>query len=78
MTHLSDYEDATGQMEAAQAEVKRLGDVRARAMFAHYEQTGLSYGKIAEQVGTSRKNVQKLVERGRELIASEASSPRQG
>lgn len=78
MTPLDEYTAATEQMEAAQAEVKRLGDVRARAMLAHYEKTGLSYGKIAVQVGLSRGKVQNLIERGRELVASEASSPRQG
>lgn len=78
MSHLDDYRAATEQMERAQEEVKRLGDVRARAMLAHYTESGLSYGKIAEQVGGSRGNVQKLVERGQELVASEVSSPRQG
>jgi DNA-directed RNA polymerase specialized sigma24 family protein len=74
---LDEYTAATGQMEAAQAEVKRLGDVRARAL-ARLNAEGQSYEKIAGQVGTSRKNVQKLVERGRILLASETSSPRQG
>lgn len=65
MNPLDEYTAATKQMEQAQAEVKRLGDARARAMLAHYEETGLSYGKIADQVGVSRGKVQQLVERGR-------------
>ena len=77
MNPLNEYAAATTQMEAAQAEVKRLGDVRARAL-AQLNAEGQSYEKIAGHVGTSRKNVQKLVERGRDLLASESSSPRQG
>lgn len=66
MTCLETYTAATEQMEKAQAEVRRLGDVRAQAL-AQLNAEGQSYGKIAEKVGTSRKNVQKLVERGRKI-----------
>lgn len=77
MNPLDEYAAATKQMEQAQAEVKRLGDARARAL-AQLNAEGLSYGKIAAQVGISRGKVQNLVERGQDLLASEASSPRQG
>lgn len=66
MNPLDEYTDATARVEAAQAEVKKYGDVRARTL-AKLNADGWSYGKIAKAVGLSRGKVQKLVERGREL-----------
>ena len=68
----------TRQQNAAQAEVDRIGAERARLLAAFHTETGLSYANIGAEVGLSRGTVQHLVERGRDLLASESSSPRQG
>ncbi|QVJ03094.1 hypothetical protein KGD82_13750 [Nocardiopsis eucommiae] len=66
MNPLDEYNEATTRSEAAQAELKKHGDARARAL-AKLNEAGWSYGKIAGEVGLSRGKVQNLVERGREL-----------
>lgn len=68
----------TAEQSAAQAEVDRIGVARARLLARIHAKAGLSYAKIGALVGLKRGTVQQLVERGRELVASEVSSPRQG
>lgn len=72
------FQSLTAEQNAAQAEVDRIGAERARLLARVHTETGLSFAKIGALVGLKRGTVQQLVERGRELVASETSSPRPG
>jgi len=72
------FNDLTTQQGAAQAAVDRIGAERARVLAAWHAESGLSYAKLGVVVGLKRGTVQQLVERGRDLITSETSSPQRG
>ena len=72
------FQVLTVEQNVAQAEVDRIGAERARLLARVHAETGLSYAKIGALVGLKRGTVQQLVERGRELVTSETSSPLEG
>lgn len=76
--NIKTFQALTAEQNVAQAEVDRIGAERARLLARAHAETGLSYAKIGALVGLKRGTVQQLVERGRELVTSETSSPLEG
>jgi DNA-directed RNA polymerase specialized sigma24 family protein len=64
---LDRYQRAGLEQQAYEALVTRMADLRARCL-AELHVDGWTYAKIAQETGLSRSRVQKLVERGINVV----------